>query len=154
MGVGGLCHATAALPLTNQTLYVLYCIVVGHRRLMPLDALQLIVQKLRHWTNGFTSLPKEGVLRIFSPWKIQRLRPGLNPQTWVPKASMLTARPPKPLNQTLILTKLHGITFLQTLNFIFTSAETTNVTKLIRFFQKKKKIHSSQCFLQYIRAVL
>ena len=41
---------------------------------------------LRHGTNGFTSLPKEGVLRIFSPWKIRRLRPGLNPRTWVPKA--------------------------------------------------------------------
>ena len=39
--------------------------------------------------NGFTSLPKEGVLRIFSPWKIRRLRPGLNPRTWVPKASTL-----------------------------------------------------------------
>jgi hypothetical protein len=29
------------------------------------------------------------VLRIFSPLKIRRLRPGLNPRTWVPKASML-----------------------------------------------------------------
>ena len=48
---------------------------------------------MRHGTNGFTSLPKEGVLRIFSPWKIRRLRPGLNPRTWVPKASTL----PKPL---------------------------------------------------------
>ena len=38
---------------------------------------------MRHGTNGFTSLPKEGVLRIFSPW------PGLNPRTWVPKASTL-----------------------------------------------------------------
>ena len=28
--------------------------------------------------------------------KIQRLRPGLNPRTWVPVASMLTTRPPKP----------------------------------------------------------
>ena len=28
--------------------------------------------------------------------KIQRFRPGLNPQTWVPEASMLTTRPPKP----------------------------------------------------------
>ena len=36
------------------------------------------------------------MLRIFTPVKIQRLRPGLNPQTWVPEASMLTARPPKP----------------------------------------------------------
>ena len=44
---------------------------------------------IRHGTNGFTSLPKEGVLRIFSPWKIRRLRPGLNPPTWVPKASTL-----------------------------------------------------------------
>jgi hypothetical protein len=44
---------------------------------------------LRHGTDGFTSSPKEGVLRIFSPLKIRRLRPGLNPRTWVPKASTL-----------------------------------------------------------------
>ena len=36
------------------------------------------------------------MLRIFTSVKIQRLRPGLNPQTWVPEASMLTTRPPKP----------------------------------------------------------
>jgi len=42
---------------------------------------------LRHGTDGFTSPPKEGMLRIFSPWKIRRFRPGLNPRTWVPKAS-------------------------------------------------------------------
>ena len=36
------------------------------------------------------------MLRIFTPVKIQRLRPGLNPQTWVPEDSMLTTRPPKP----------------------------------------------------------
>ena len=40
---------------------------------------------LRLGTDGFTSPPKEGVLRIFPPWKIRRLRPGLNPRTWVPK---------------------------------------------------------------------
>ena len=44
---------------------------------------------LRHWTDGFTSPPKEGVLRIFSPLKIRRIRPGLNPRTWVLKASTL-----------------------------------------------------------------
>jgi hypothetical protein len=33
--------------------------------------------------------PKEGVLRIFSPLKVRRLRPGLNPRTWVLKTSML-----------------------------------------------------------------
>jgi len=48
---------------------------------------------LRHGTDGFTSPPKEGALRIFSPEKFD----GLNPQTWVPKASTLTSRPPKPL---------------------------------------------------------
>ena len=44
---------------------------------------------IRHGSDGFTSPPKAGVLRIFSPWKIQRLRSGLNPRTWVPKASTL-----------------------------------------------------------------
>ena len=50
---------------------------------------------LLHGTDGFTSPPKEVVLRIFLPLKIRRLRPGLNPRTWVPKASTLTPRPPK-----------------------------------------------------------
>ena len=36
------------------------------------------------------------MLRIFTPIKIQWLRLGLNPRTWVPEASMLTTRPPKP----------------------------------------------------------
>jgi hypothetical protein len=37
------------------------------------------------------------LLRIFSLLKIRRLRLGLNPRTWVPKASTLTPRPPWPL---------------------------------------------------------
>jgi hypothetical protein len=37
---------------------------------------------LRHGTDGFTS-----PLRIFFFRKIRRLRPGLNPRTWVSKAS-------------------------------------------------------------------
>jgi hypothetical protein len=45
---------------------------------------------LQHVTNGFTTLPKEGMLRIFSPKKIRRLRLGLNPRARVPEASMLT----------------------------------------------------------------
>jgi len=44
---------------------------------------------LRHGTDGFTSPTKEGVLRIFSPLKIRRLRPGLNLRTWVLNASTL-----------------------------------------------------------------
>jgi hypothetical protein len=42
-----------------------------------------------HGTDGFTFPPKEGVLRKFFALKIQRLRSGVNPQTWVPKASTL-----------------------------------------------------------------
>jgi hypothetical protein len=47
----------------------------------------LLAANLQHGTDGFTSPPKEDVLRIFSPLKIRRLRPGLNPRAWVPKAS-------------------------------------------------------------------
>ena len=54
---------------------------------------------LRHGTEGFTSPPKKGALRIFSPEKIRRLRPGLNLRTWVLKASTLTSRTPKPLEK-------------------------------------------------------
>ena len=45
-------------------------------------------RKSTTWDRGLY-FPSEGVLRIFSPWKIRRLRPGLNPRTWVPKASTL-----------------------------------------------------------------
>jgi len=41
------------------------------------------------WYSSGSSPPKKGVLRIFSPLKIWRLRPGLNPRTWVLKASTL-----------------------------------------------------------------
>ena len=52
--------------------------------------------KLGHGTDSFTSPPEEGMLRIFTPVKIQRFRQDLNPQTWVPETSKLTTRPPKP----------------------------------------------------------
>jgi hypothetical protein len=61
---------------------------------------------LLHWTHGFTSLPKERVLRIFPHLKIRRLRPGLNPRTWVPEASTLTPRPPKLLSQIVTFYRL------------------------------------------------
>ena len=50
---------------------------------------------LRHGTNGFTSLPKEGVLRNFSTWKILTASAGFEPanlSTWRQHA---TAKPPK-----------------------------------------------------------
>ena len=48
---------------------------------------------LRHGTNGFTSLSREGLLRIFFRLeKIRRLRTGLNPRIWVPKANTEAAK--------------------------------------------------------------
>jgi hypothetical protein len=44
---------------------------------------------LRHVTSGFTSPPKEGVLRILSPW------PGLNLRSLGPVASTLNTTPPR-----------------------------------------------------------
>ena len=55
----------------------------------PFRDLLLHAANLRHGTNGFTSPPKEGILRIFLPLKIWRLRAGLNLRTWVLKASTL-----------------------------------------------------------------
>ena len=50
----------------------------------------LHAENLRHGTDGFTSPPKEGVLRIFFfALKLRWLRPGLNQRTWVLKASTL-----------------------------------------------------------------
>jgi hypothetical protein len=48
---------------------------------------------LWHGTDNFTSPLLEGMLRNFFGRKIRQLRPGLNPRTWVPEASMLTTRP-------------------------------------------------------------
>jgi hypothetical protein len=53
-------------------------------------------QNLTTWADGFTSPPKEGVLRILSPFKIHRNRPGLNPQTLGPPAYTITTLPPMP----------------------------------------------------------
>ena len=58
-------------------------------RIPPNSRDLLHAANLRHGTDGFTYPPKEGVFRVFSTLKIRRLRPGLNPRTWVPKASTL-----------------------------------------------------------------
>jgi hypothetical protein len=48
---------------------------------------------LRHWTCGFTSHPKEGVLRIFIALKNPSPRPDLNPRPLSLVASTLTTTP-------------------------------------------------------------
>ena len=50
---------------------------------------------LRHGTDSFTSPPKEGVLRIFSPLKIRRLSAGFEPANLGTKGQHATPRPPK-----------------------------------------------------------
>ena len=51
------------------------------------------------WDRFFYFPSGERHAEDFYARKIQRLRPGLNPQTWVPEASMLSSRPPKPLSR-------------------------------------------------------
>ena len=51
-----------------------------------------------HGTDGFTSPPKEGVLTIFSPWKILTASAGIEPANLGVKGQHATPRPPKPLS--------------------------------------------------------
>ena len=63
---------------------------ISSRIRLPRNSRDLLhAANLRHETDSFTSPPKEGVLKIFSPLKIRRLRPDLNPRTWVLKARTL-----------------------------------------------------------------
>jgi hypothetical protein len=54
---------------------------------------------LRHGTCGFTSHPKERVLRIFIALKYLSPWPGSNPRTLRPVASTLTTTPPLPFSE-------------------------------------------------------
>jgi hypothetical protein len=49
---------------------------------------------LVHRADGFTSPPKEGVLRIFSPLEVHRSRTGLNPLKSSPIVRTTTIKPP------------------------------------------------------------
>ena len=51
---------------------------------------------MRHWTNGFTSLPKEGVLRIFFALKNLTASAGFEPANLGTKGQHATCRRPKP----------------------------------------------------------
>jgi len=65
----------------------------------------LHVANLRHGTEGFTSPPKEGVLKIFSPLKIRRLRSGFEPANLGTKGQRATRSsfPPIIINYLSIL---------------------------------------------------
>jgi hypothetical protein len=63
---------------------------------------------LRHGADGFTSPPKEGVLRIFTAFKNPSTRPGLIPRTLGPVASTITTRPPRTTWTALLSLTLFG----------------------------------------------
>ena len=52
---------------------------------------------LRHGTDGFTSPPKEGVLRIFFAFKNPTASAGFEPTNLGTKGQHATSRPPKPI---------------------------------------------------------
>ena len=55
---------------------------------------------LRHGTGGFTSPPKEGVLKIFFALKNTTASAGFEPANLGTKGQHATSRPPKPIVQT------------------------------------------------------
>ena len=57
---------------------------------------------LRHGTDGFTSPPKEGMLRIFFALKNPTASARFEPANLGTKGQHATPRPPKPLRQTLL----------------------------------------------------
>jgi hypothetical protein len=63
-------------------------------------------RKARHGTDGFTSPPKEGVLRIFYRLKNPTASAGFEPATLGTKGQHATSRPPKPLYSGLSLCKI------------------------------------------------
>ena len=64
---------------------------------------------LRHGTDGFTSPPKEGVLRIFSPLKNPSASAGFEPANLGTKGQHTTPRPPKLLKYAIYNSiPLHG----------------------------------------------
>ena len=70
---------------------------------------------IRHGTNGFTSLPKEGVLRIFFSLKNPTFSAGFEPSNLGTKGQHATFRPPKPhtsIGKLLYLTSRDSKDFL------------------------------------------
>jgi hypothetical protein len=103
-------------------------------------------RKARHGTDGFTSPPMEGVLRIFFARKIRRLRPGLNPRTWVPKASTLTQtteaahtlcyRMKLPhFGRTLLMLNYMDVTIIAYVRFL----KVLDITQRKKFYRKKNR---------------
>jgi len=70
---------------------------ISSRIRLPRNSRDLLhAANLRHGTHGFTSPPKEGVLRIFSPLKNPTASAGFEPANLGTKGQHATSRAPKP----------------------------------------------------------
>ena len=63
----------------------------------------------RHGTHGFTSLPKEVIVRIFTLWKNPSTPVGTNPRTSGPDSSIITTGPPGRRTLLMIYTICHFV---------------------------------------------
>jgi len=63
---------------------------------------------LRHGTDGLTSPPNEGVLRILSLWKILTASAGFEPANSGTYRRHATPRPPKPLGRESMTLRIYG----------------------------------------------
>ena len=78
---------------------------------------------LRHGTDGFTSPPKEAVLRIFSALKNPTASVGFEPANLGTKGRHSTSRPPKPLSVYTNMSICYSIISVQPPSFISTEEE-------------------------------
>ena len=72
-------------------------VILPKFRLPPKFRDPLHAANLRHGTDGFTSPPKEGVLRIFFALKNPKASAGFEPANLGTKGQHATPRPPKPI---------------------------------------------------------
>jgi len=71
---------------------------ISSRIRLPCNSRDLLhAANLRHGTDGFTSPPKEGVLRIFFALKNPAASAGFEPMNLGTKGQHATSRPPKPI---------------------------------------------------------
>ena len=66
-------------------------------------------RKSATWETALLPPPQGSHAVDFFARKSRRLRPGSNPRFWVPEASMLTTRPPKPLLFVICTTNFYCI---------------------------------------------
>jgi hypothetical protein len=76
---------------------------------------------------------------FFRPKKIRRLRPGLNPRTWVLEASMLTNRPPLNSNSYNTCKQLDAKCVFWVL-LLLVSITFPIITKSERYYHKRTKV--------------